>query len=112
MLYYCPSALKKIKNIVGNNYAYIVPSTPSIDYVHICNYLEIPIYSATPQTLLSLQSVSGSKSIIESINRDNYCYPVLPYAKNIYSLKYLISELTMLILSHPHIWRWVLKIDN
>jgi hypothetical protein len=35
-LYYSPNALKKIKKIVGSNYAFIVPSHPSNDYIHLC----------------------------------------------------------------------------
>lgn len=64
-MYYCSSMLKKLKSIIGGEYAYIVPSTPSIDFVSICHFLNIPIYSSHPQVLLSLQTNSGCKGLIE-----------------------------------------------
>jgi hypothetical protein len=91
MLYYCPSVLKKIKSIIANNYAYIVPSTPSNDYIHICHYLDLPLYSSPPQVLLALQTKSGCKTLLEEIRKNNIEINVLTYAKNIYSLQFLIS---------------------
>ena len=37
LLYYSSKTLKKIKSIVKNNYAYIVPSSPTNDYIHLVN---------------------------------------------------------------------------
>jgi hypothetical protein len=112
MLYYCPSLVAKIKGIVGSNYGYIVPATPSNDYVHICDELNLPLYSSAPQPLLALQTNSGCKTIIEELNKNEPSFCILPFAKDIYSLKYLISQMTVLVLAHPHVGRWVLKIDN
>lgn len=62
ILYYSSRTLEKIKRIVGKNYAYIVPSRPSNDYVHICDYLNIPLYSGPPQKLSYLSTKSGCKT--------------------------------------------------
>lgn len=61
IVYYCPSVLKKIKSIVRDQYAYIVPATPSVDFIPLCNFLDLPLYSGNPQPLLYLQTSSGSK---------------------------------------------------
>jgi hypothetical protein len=41
--------MNKIKRIINHHYAYIVPSTSSIDYVSLCFELKIPLYSGSPQ---------------------------------------------------------------
>jgi hypothetical protein len=67
-LYYSSKTLKKIKKIIHGSYAYIVPSTPSNDYIHICNELNVPLYGSDPQKLLYIETKSGCKSIQESIS--------------------------------------------
>lgn len=62
-LYYSTKTLRKIRKIIQGHYAYIVPSTPSNDFIHICNELSLPLYGSDPQQLLYLQSKSGCKSI-------------------------------------------------
>ena len=62
LLYYSPKTLDKIKRIVGNSYSYIVPSSPSNDYVHLCDYLNIPLYGGNPQKLAYLSTKSGCKN--------------------------------------------------
>jgi len=65
VLYYQAKLLKKVKSIIGNEYAYIVPSAPSMDYISVCHQLNLPMYSSNPQTLLWLQSNSGNKTLLE-----------------------------------------------
>lgn len=60
--------MKKIKKLIHGTYAYIVPSTPSNDFVHLCNELNVPLYASDPQKLLYLQSKSGCKSIQEMVS--------------------------------------------
>jgi len=60
-LYYCPKTLRKIKKIISNHYAYIVPSTPSNDYILLCNELNVPLYGSNPQKLAYLSTKSGCK---------------------------------------------------
>lgn len=62
-LYYSSRALKKIRSIIGGSYAFIVPSFPSNDYIHLCTELSLPLYSSFPQQLQFIQSKSGCKSI-------------------------------------------------
>ena len=62
-LYYSPRALKKIKSIIKDNYAFVVPSFPSNDYIHLCTLLNVPLYSSFPQQLQFIESKSGCKSI-------------------------------------------------
>ena len=67
VLYYSNKTLNKIKKIIKNNYAYIVPSTPSNEYIHLCNYLMVPLYGSNPQKLTYLSSKSGCKSFQECL---------------------------------------------
>ena len=85
LLYYSSKTLKKIKSIVKNNYAYIVPSTPSNDYIHICNELNIPLYSNSPYKLAYLSTKSGCKTFLEQLASGNTGINVLPYSIDIYS---------------------------
>jgi hypothetical protein len=65
LLYYSSKTLNKIKKIVKNQYSYIVPSTPSMDYVNLCHYLSIPLYGGHPQKLAYLSTKSGCKNYQE-----------------------------------------------
>ncbi len=67
LLYYSTKTLNKIKKIVKNNYSYIVPSTPSNDYIHICHYLAVPLYGSNPQKLNYLSTKAGCKSFQEEL---------------------------------------------
>lgn len=85
ILYYESKVLKKIKSIVQQDYAYIVPSFPSIDYVHICSFLGLPLYSNEPQKLLHLQSKSGTKYLIENLCKNEVGFCSVPFTTDIYS---------------------------
>ena len=61
ILYYEPSILNKIKKIVNGSYAYVVPSVPSMEFVPLCHYLNLPLYSGNPQKMLYFQHKSGTK---------------------------------------------------
>lgn len=63
-LIYSPKALKRIKQIVNKQYAYIVPSFPSIEYSNLSAELNIPVFSSN-QNLMKLYSTkSGAKKIL------------------------------------------------
>ena len=61
-LYYSPQALNKIKKTIGNAYAYIVPSAPANDYIHLCDYLNVPLYGGAPQKAAYLETRGGCKA--------------------------------------------------
>lgn len=85
-LYYSPQTLNRIRKLIGNSFAYIVPASPSNDYIHICNYLNVPLYSGFPQKLAYLQTRGGCKSFQQKIRQEQAdILPALPYSSNIYS---------------------------
>jgi hypothetical protein len=67
-LYYSSRTLRKIRRLIQGSYAYIVPSTPSNDYVHLCTELNVPLYGGDPQKLLYLQSRAGCKGLQEAVS--------------------------------------------
>lgn len=60
-LLYDSKALTKIKSIVSSNFSYIVPSTSSMDFIPLCWELGVGLWGGMPQSMLYLQSKSGSK---------------------------------------------------
>jgi IQ domain-containing protein H len=113
MLYYSSKTLRKIKSIVKDHYAYIVPSTPSNDYIHLCNELNVPLYGSAPQKLAYLSTKAGCKHFQEQLGTLNdESMGVLPYSIDIYSQSSLLNELTNLIYRYPYVKRWLLKVDN
>jgi hypothetical protein len=53
--------MNRIKKIINHNYAYIVPSASSIDYVSLCCELRVPLYSGNPQEMRYVQTKTGTK---------------------------------------------------
>jgi IQ domain-containing protein H len=63
---YSPKALKRIKQIVGKQYAYIVPSFPSIEYVNLSAELNVPVMGPN-QSLAKLYSTkSGGLKLLSN----------------------------------------------
>ena len=84
-----------------------------MDYVPLCHFLNVPLYSGDPQTLLYIQSKSGMKEFYKGINsQEDKDFGVLPYCSDIFSSNSFINELALLIVKYPLINRWVLKIDS
>lgn len=84
-----------------------------MDYVPLCHYLDVPLYSGSPQTQLYIQTKSGTKELGEGMNRvEDKEFGVLPYCSDIYNVNSFINELALLIVKYSEINRWVLKIDN
>ncbi len=66
-LYYSSRTLRKLRRLVHGTYTYIVPSTPSNDYIHLCTELKVPLYAGDPQKLLYLQTRAGCKGLQEAL---------------------------------------------
>ena len=66
-LLYSPKALKRIKQIVGKSYAYIVPSFPSVEYINLSSQLEMPVF-APHQNIAKLYSTkSGAIKLLSNV---------------------------------------------
>lgn len=57
-LLYSPKALKRIRQLIVNQYAYIVPSFPSVEYVNLSAELNVPILGSN-QSLAKLYSTKS-----------------------------------------------------
>ena len=67
-LLYSPKALKRMKQIVGQQYAYIVPSFPSTEYINLSAELNMPVLGFN-QNLSKLYSTkSGSLKILKPVS--------------------------------------------
>lgn len=50
-LYFSQKTINRIKSIIKNKYAYVVPSTLSTNYINICAQLEVGLWGGQPQKL-------------------------------------------------------------
>jgi IQ domain-containing protein H len=66
-LLYSPKALKRIRQIVGKQYAYIVPSFPSVEYINLSAELNLPILGPNQNVAKLYSTKSGALKILSNI---------------------------------------------
>lgn len=104
---YCQKTIKKIKKIINNYKAYLVPGVPSLDDIKVGYQLEIPVFMGNPQKHIQLNNKSRSKQLFEETG-----LPVPMGTYELFELSEVIYHLTTLIFNNPEIKVWLLKIDN
>ncbi|CAD8086017.1 unnamed protein product [Paramecium sonneborni] len=107
LLYYSPRALKRIKNLIRGQAAFIVPGVCSNDDIKISDILNIPIFSGIPQLHQYYSTKSGCKVLFDELQM-----PQPPTIRNIYDEKELINSLSVLIIKNPIINTWIIKVDD
>ena len=63
-LLYSPKAIKRIRQIVGAKYAYIVPSFPSVEYINLSAELNIPLFGPKQSLAKLYSSKSGGLKLL------------------------------------------------
>jgi len=107
-LLYSPKALNKIRNIIEDRQAYIVPGMYNKkDEVTLSINLGIPIMCGDPEFTNIYSTKSGAWRIL---NLAEVPTPISAY--DIYSKKGLLNSLSKLILNNIFVNTWILKIDN
>lgn len=107
LLLFSPKAMKRIKNLIKNKPAFIIPGFPSNDDIKLAVNLQIPLMSSDPQKHFTFSSKSAAKRLFLNID-----IPCPPGAYEIYDEKELINSLTILIANNLNINNWVFKIDD
>ena len=65
-LLYSPKALKRIKQIIGKHYGYIVPSFPSVEYMNLSAELNIGIFGVSQNQAKLYSTVSGGIKLLSN----------------------------------------------
>jgi len=66
---YSPKALKRIRQIVGKQYAYIIPSFPSIEYVNLAAELNVPILGPNQSIAKLYSTKSGGLKMLSNATK-------------------------------------------
>lgn len=110
-LLYSPKALKRIKQIVNKQHAYIVPSFPSVEYISLAAELNVPIMGCQQNLAKFYSTKSGALKILQKIsNKEKPPFNVPKSVVSIFSEKELINSLAILIYKNPECKVWYLKI--
>jgi IQ domain-containing protein H len=104
---YSPKLIRRVKKIIRNKEAYIVPGFPSNDDIKVAALFEVPILAAEPQRAKVFTSKSGGLQFLEGLN-----IPIPLGVMEIYDLDELYNSFTLLISSNLNTETWLLKIDN
>ena len=92
IIIYSPEIVKRIKWLIKNKDAYLVPGFPSNDDIKISNILKVPIMSGDPQKNFFHSTKSGAKKIFTECD-----IPIPPGSFDIYDQKEFLLTLTKLI---------------
>lgn len=107
LLQFSPKAIKRIKLLIKNKVAYLVPGWPCNDDIKLADLLNIPIFSGNCQQNLVMSTKSASKRLFNSLE-----IPTSPGSYEIYDEKEFINSLALLIANNLSINVWVFKIDD
>lgn len=106
-LLYSPKALKRIRTLVRNRTAYIVPGVMSKDELEVSLLLNLPILGGDPFKSALYSTKSGSRRIFAAANM-----PTGPGAYDLYDEQEFFNTLTSLTLGNTDVHTWVFKIDD
>jgi hypothetical protein len=88
LLLYSPKALKRIRQIVGSDYAYIVPSYPSIEYVNLSAELNMPVLGCNQNKAKLYSTKSGCVKLFTPMSeKEKPPFRLLKSVKSIFSEK-------------------------
>jgi hypothetical protein len=102
-----PKAMKRIKKLVGGRKAYIVPTVVTDKEIKLCSELGLPLFGAGPKNASILASKSNAKRLVQLAE-----LPAGPWAVDIYDEDEFYTSFAGLIVRHPGVRTWVIKIED
>ncbi|EGR31565.1 IQ calmodulin-binding motif family protein, putative [Ichthyophthirius multifiliis] len=107
LIFYCPKALNKIKQIIQGKQAILIPGKPSQEDIQLGIFFQIPIFSGPFELIDQYSKKSQAKILFDECQ-----FPSAPGADNIKSESDLFDKLTILISKYSNVNIWLFKIDN
>ncbi|NWZ07020.1 IQCH protein, partial [Agelaius phoeniceus] len=107
VLKYSPRTMQRLQALLQGRVAYMVGGVPHLDDLAVADQLQVPLLGSEPAVAQLYSTKSGSKRIFASAG-----VPVPPGEQDIHSREQLLRALSQLVLDHPEVQRWLLKVDG
>uniref|UniRef100_A0A8C5NRC7 IQ motif containing H n=1 Tax=Junco hyemalis TaxID=40217 RepID=A0A8C5NRC7_JUNHY len=107
VLKYSPRTLQRLQGLLRGRDAYMVGGVPHLDELAVADQLQVPLLGSQPAVAQLCSTKSGSKRIFASAG-----VPTPPGEGDIRSSEQLLRALGRLLLDHPEVQRWLLKVDD
>jgi len=107
ILHYSPIALNRIKKLITGRNAVYLPGYVNHNDLTVADFLGLAILGSEPEISRLYSSKSGARRIFSASSVE-----VPPGDFDIYTAQQLHESLSRLICDHPHVKKWLLKIDS
>jgi hypothetical protein len=65
---YSEKSIKRIKKIIRNKCAYLVPGVPNVEDIKLAHALDVPLFASEPQKASLLNSNSAALGLFNSLS--------------------------------------------